>query len=492
MAIEIEDKFDVPVDYEIPELADIPGIAEAVGPKSHQLVALYFDTPDLRLATRGITLRRRRGGTDPGWHLKLPQAKGVKQEITHPLTRSIKAVPPELADLVLAYTRGAPLAPIAELVTRRGVTALVNGAGVRLVEIADDRVKGTVFGAEPHTERWREVEAELVEGDEKLLRKTGKRLARAGAVPAGSASKLSRLLNAVTPVPEPPRAETRSGSAGEVVMGYLSAQAGALLAQDPRVRRAEEDAVHQMRVASRRLRSALKSFRTIVEGSEHLQEELKWLGRILGEARDLEVIRARFAGRLDGLDGAMVVGPVRARLSSDLLDAEHEAYDRIRETLGGERYFALLDALDDVVGTPVLGKAARRPAGTLDAVAAKGWRRVTRAYDRAQAVEAPAEHEHAMHDVRKAAKRARYTAEALGMQKLAKQAESVQEVLGAHLDGVVAQGRLAAEAETARLAGEDTFTYGVLTGLERAEAERAFEEFPRIWAETTQAVDKLL
>ncbi|MGV9778883.1 CHAD domain-containing protein, partial [Streptosporangium sp. NPDC003464] len=136
--------------------------------------------------------------------------------------------------------------------------------------------------------------------------------------------------------------------------------------------------------------------------------------------------------------------------------------------------------------------AARRPAGTLDAVAAKGWRRVTRAYDRARAVEAPAEHEQAMHDVRKAAKRARYTAEALGMQKLAKQAESVQEVLGAHLDGVVAQGRLAAEAETARLAGEDTFTYGVLTGLERAEAERAFEEFPRIWAETTQAVDKLL
>ncbi|WP_433245706.1 CHAD domain-containing protein [Streptosporangium sp. CA-135522] len=492
MAIEVEDKFDVSVDYEIPELTGLPGVVEVVGPKSHQLVALYFDTPDLRLAARGITLRRRRGGTDPGWHLKLPRAKGVRQEVTHPLTRSTKIVPPELANLVLAHTRGAPLAPIAELDTRRAVTALVNGAGVRLVEIADDRVKGTVFGAEAHVERWREVEAELIEGDEKLLRKTGRRLTKAGAVPADSANKLSRLLGATTSVPEPPRAATRPGSAGEVVMDYLHAQTDALLSQDPRVRRAEEDAVHQMRVASRRLRSALKSFAALVEGTEHLQEELKWLGQILGEARDLEVVRERFAGRLDSLDGTLIVGPIRARLSSDLLDAEHEAYDRIRETLGGERYFALLDALDDLAGTPVLTKAAGKPAATLDTVAAKSWRRVTRAYDRAQSIGDPTEREHAMHDVRKAAKRARYTAEAIGMDKLAKRAESVQEVLGTHLDGVVAQGRLAAEAENARLLGEDTFTYGVLTGLERAEADRAFEEFPRIWAETVQAVGKLL
>ncbi|MFC7647650.1 CHAD domain-containing protein [Streptosporangium lutulentum] len=125
-----------------------------------------------------------------------------------------------------------------------------------------------------------------------------------------------------------------------------------MLAQDPRVRRAEEDAVHQMRVACRRLRSVLKSFKTIVEGTENLQDELRWLGEVLGEARDLEVIRERFAHRLDNLDDALIVGPIRARLSSDLLDEEHEAYDRIRETLGGERYFALLDALDDLVGTP--------------------------------------------------------------------------------------------------------------------------------------------
>ncbi|MEU1732764.1 CYTH and CHAD domain-containing protein [Streptosporangium sp. NPDC020145] len=491
MAIEIEDKFDVPVDYELPELTGLPGCSGVVGPKTHQLVALYFDTPDLRLAARGITLRRRRGGTDPGWHLKLPKAKGVRQEIVHPLTRSAKIVPRELADLVLAYTRGAPLTPVAELDTRRSVTHLVNGAGVRLVEIADDRVKGTVLGEQPHLERWREVEAELIEGDVKLLAKVGKRLTKAGASPADSSSKLARLLNSAAPVPTVRLAETKSGSAGEVVMGYLGAQVAALLAQDPRVRRAEEDAVHQMRVASRRLRSALKSFTSVVEGTETLQEELKWLAGVLGEARDLEVIRERFARSLATLDQELVVGPVGTRLSSDLLDAEHEAYDRIREVLGGERYFALLDALDDLVATPTLTKAAKRPADSLEAVAAKGWNRVTKAYAAAQAVEGP-EREEAMHEVRKTAKRARYTAEVLGLGKLAKHAEAVQEVLGTHQDGVVAQERLAAEAANARLAGEDTFTYGVLTGLERAGAARAWEEFPAVWAETSKAVEELL
>ncbi|MER5626612.1 CYTH and CHAD domain-containing protein [Streptosporangium sp. NPDC002544] len=492
MAIEIEDKFDVPEDYQLPDLTGLPGVGEVVGPKTHRLVALYFDTPDLRLAARGITLRRRRGGTDPGWHLKLPKAKGVRQEITHPLTRSIKIVPAELADLVLAYTRGAPLAPVAELDTRRAVTTLVNGAGVRLVEIADDRVKGTVLGDEPHVERWHEVEAEILHGDERLLKKVGKRLRKAGASPAESASKLARLLGGAGAAHEQPRARTAPGSAGEVAVGYLTAQVGALLTQDPRVRKAEEDAVHQMRVAARRLRSAMKSFRTVVGGTGSVQDELKWLGAVLGEARDLEVIRERFASRLDSLDSALIVGPVRARLSSDLLDDEHEALDRIRDALGSERYFALLDALDDLIATPVLTKAAGRPAETLKAVAAKSWHRVARAYDTALSIEDPAERELAMHEVRKAAKRARYTAEVPGMKKLAKRAETVQEALGTHMDGVVAQERLAAEAANARLAGEDTYTYGVLTGVERAGAERAGEEFPRIWADTAAAVAKLL
>jgi CHAD domain-containing protein len=123
---------------------------------------------------------------------------------------------------------------------------------------------------------------------------------------------------------------------------------------------------------------------------------------------------------------------------------------------------------------------------------------VTRAYDTAQAIEDPERREIAMHDVRKAAKRARYTAEALqptlggNMVRLAKLSENVQDVLGTHQDGVVAQELLAKEAESARQAGEDTFTYGLLIGIERNTAERAHADFPRVWAETVKAVKKVL
>ncbi|MEV0230088.1 CYTH and CHAD domain-containing protein [Nonomuraea sp. NPDC050786] len=492
MGIEIEDKFDVTPDYAIPDLS---GLADVVGPKSYQLVALYYDTPDLRLATRGITLRRRRGGSDPGWHLKLPKAKGARQEITHPLTRSTKIVPPELAELVRAYTRGAELQPVAELDTRRSVTVLVDG-DTELVEIADDRVKGTVFQDEPRIVRWREVEAELLAEDRRaFLAKVGKRLRKAGATPSAAGSKLAKLLE---PAPLP-KAPTEPGTAGETVVAYLAGQVAALLAQDPRVRRAEEDAVHQMRVAARRLRSALKAFKSIVTDTGQVQDELRRLGAVLGEARDLEVIRARFARELAGLRPELVTGPIQTRLGDDLREREHEAYARIDDTLNSDRYYALLDALDQLVSAPNLGKAAARPAqDKLSAIAAANWARVTKAYDTAQAIDDPERRETAMHDVRKAAKRARYTAEALqptlgkSMAKLAKLAEDVQEILGAHQDGVVAQETLAKEAEIARKAGEDTFTYGLLIGIERNTADQAHAEFPRVWAETLKAVKKVL
>jgi Uncharacterized conserved protein len=489
MAVEIEDKFDAPAEFVVPDMRDIPGCAQVVGPKSHELVALYFDTPDLRLATRGITLRRRRGGDDPGWHLKLPKAKGVRREVTHPLTRSAKIVPAELAGLVRAYTRGAELVPVARLDTKRNVTRLLGEDGELLLEIADDRVKGTVLGEARTVDRWREVEAELVKGDRALLKRVGKRLRKAGAVPADASSKLARLLGdrlrAKVSGPE-------EGTAGAVVVAYLAAQVNALLAQDARVRQAEEDAVHQMRVACRRLRSALKSFKSIITDTAEIQDELKWLGQELSEARDLEVIRARFAAHFARLPENLIVGPVRRRLGTDLADREREAYDRIREVLSGDRYYALLDALDTLIAHPPLTPlAAKKPDKPLRAVAAKSWARIGRLYAAAQALDDIEARELAMHDVRKAAKRARYTAEVLApvlgaeMTGMARRAEAIQEVLGRYQDSVAAQALLADAAETARQAGEDTFTYGVLVGLERAAAERDHAEFPRVWREST-------
>jgi CHAD domain-containing protein len=489
MAIEIEDKFDVPAEFVVPDLSKVPGCAQVVGPKSHELVALYFDTPDLRLATRGITLRRRRGGLDPGWHLKLPKAKGVRREITHPLTRSAKIVPAPLADLVRAYTRGATLVPVAQLDTKRNLTRLLDENGDVLLEIADDRVKGTVLGDEPVVDRWREVEAELVKGDAQLLKRVGKRLRKAGAVPADSSSKLARLLDGRLSAVQVSR--PLEGTAGAVVVAYLASQVNALLAQDARVRQAEDDAVHQMRVACRRLRSALKSFKSIITDTAEIQDELRWLGQELSEARDLEVIRARFAAHFERLPEDLIVEPIRTRLGSDLEAREHVAYEHIRETLAGDRYYALLDALDRMIAHPPLTPlAAKRPDKPLRAVADKSWARIGRIYAEAQAMPDVEARELAMHDVRKAAKRARYTAEVLApvlgaeMTDMAKRAEAIQEILGLYQDSVAAQALLVEAARTAREAGEDTFTYGVLVGLERAAAERDHAEFPRVWRES--------
>nr|WP_063818039.1 CYTH and CHAD domain-containing protein [Herbidospora sakaeratensis] len=480
VAIEIEDKFDVPDEFVVPDLLGVKGVEAESGPKSHQLVAVYFDTPDLRLATRGITLRRRRGGDDSGWHLKLPKAAGVRQEIQLPLTRSAKIVPPELAAQVLVYTRGHALVPVAELATKRSVTRLLDGDEQVLAEVADDRVKGTVYGEPPRIERWREVEVELVKGDEALLKRVGKRVLKAGAATGGSANKLGRLLGeAVQKLPQSPA----EGTVGAAVFAYLRSQTDALIAQDGRVRRQEEDAVHKARVACRRMRSAFRAFSSIVTESDALQEELRWLGEVLGEVRDLEVIQARFGKELDGLDDHLIVGPVRARLLDDLKLQEQEGYERAREAMNGERYFALLDALDEPY--VFTGRATREAGPALAKIVAKEWKRVHKKHDIAQAMDDPHEREIAMHDVRKAAKRARYTAEAAGMGDEAARAEAIQEALGTYQDGVVAQETLEKEAAKARAAGEDTFTYGVLAGLERAAAERARDKFPKLWNKLT-------
>ena len=85
-----------------------------------------------------------------------------------------------------------------------------------------------------------------------------------------------------------------SSSAGEVVVAYLRTQQQALAAHEGKVRADEYDAVHQMRVATRRLRAALRSFRQVIprRDSEHLDAELQWLGHVLGRARDDEVLAA--------------------------------------------------------------------------------------------------------------------------------------------------------------------------------------------------------
>jgi inorganic triphosphatase YgiF len=257
---ETERKYEAAPGAGLPDLARLPGVAGTSSPGEQQLEAEYFDTPDLRLLRAGITLRRRRGGSDAGWHLKLPTGTDTRQEIRLPLGQSGRRVPADLASLVRAHTRGEPLGLVARIATRRQPLILLGRSGESLAEVAADDVTAEAPGDPLRVSRWQEVEVELTGGGRRLLDAAGKALRQAGLRPAARAAKLERALDREPRERAGPRKLTPASPAGEVVLAYLREQARTLLSLDPLVRRDEPDSVHQMRVAARRLRSTLRSF----------------------------------------------------------------------------------------------------------------------------------------------------------------------------------------------------------------------------------------
>jgi hypothetical protein len=206
-SLEIERKYEVPAGFVLPDLSTMPGVAAVTGPDTYHLTAIYVDTPGQDLAAAKITLRRRSGGTDDGWHLKLPAGDLARREVHAPLGPGGEPVPERLAGLVAEWTRGQPLRPIARLQTTRTVRRLTGGGEV-LAEVADDEVTGSLpeqqscdtdAPAGPPSWRtatsWREVEIELDAGPAGLLDEAGRRLLDAGARPSPAASKLAYVLS---------------------------------------------------------------------------------------------------------------------------------------------------------------------------------------------------------------------------------------------------------------------------------------------------------
>lgn len=491
--LEVERKFSVDTAFVVPELA-LDGWAVARG-ATVELDATYYDTDDLRLARAHITLRRRTGGKDPGWHLKLP-AGTEREEIQRPLGRG-RAVPRGLADLVLARTRDRPLAPVARIRTTRALTTVSETDGTPLVEVVDDEVVGERLGDTVQVTRWREVEAELLAaGHEKTLAAVAKRLRRAGASRSPSASKLAQTLGqpATGADSSAPDAPAAGSTAGDAVTAYLRGEVADLLAADPRVRRQLDDAVHAMRVASRRLRSGLRSFAPLLDTAAlgDLGTELKWLAGVLGEARDGEVLQARMRRQLDELPPELVLGAVRSRLlDEELHGGQLRAHAAVLQALRSPRYLALLDRLDGLAAAPPLIADAAAPARTvLPRLARKAWRRL----DRRASAAITTGVDQDLHDARKAAKQARYTCEAvegvLGPRanRLAASAKGIQTVLGEHQDSVVARALLRQLA----LNETQAFTYGLLYAAEWRRGRESAAEFTAAWPGDARAARKIL
>jgi len=499
---ETETKYDATAGVVLPSLAALPGVAASQGPQEQQLDAEYYDTEDLRLLRAGITLRRRRGGSDEGWHLKLPvgpEAPDSREEIRLPLDQA--APPRELADLVRARTRGAPLALVATIATTRQVTTLVSAGGESLAELADDRVTALIAPDHQPAAQWREIEVELTGGGSELLTAADKVLRRAGLRRSARSAKLERVLSARLErqtrqrLVSPPELDS-SSTAGDVVRAYLSAQVEALLAVDPKVRRSQPDSVHQIRVATRRLRSTLRSFGAVVNraGTEHLASELQWLGSILGEARDAEVQAARLDQHVQQTDIEQLLGPVQSRIQAYSGKTRANSLAAVAAALKSARYEALLDELDRLIADPPAGDEACIPAGKALPVAAfRSYRKTRRRMRSALRASAGRERDAALHQARKGAKQTRYVAEAvspvLGMEaaQLARRMKKLQSVLGDHQDTVVGRQISRKLGVAAHLAGESAFSYGLFYGRDACTGERLQQRAVKVWKKASRA-----
>jgi CHAD domain-containing protein len=486
---ETEQKYEARPGMVLPPLDDLPRVAQVSGPQDETLTADYYDTHDLRLLQAGVTLRRREGGPDAGWHLKLPEdpkeahhGAPSRREIQVPLPGGARAagpIPDELVRLVRVHSRGMPLRPVARIETRRHRSTLRGADGASLAEVVADEVAAQTLGSTTTLTRWDEVEVELTGGSPQLLKAANKRLRRGGLRPAAYSAKLERALaealpahpEGQAPARQAGRKLTASSPGGDVVLAYVAAQVERIKALDPAVRRDEPDAVHQMRVTARRLRAAFQAFPMVIPEATtlHARDELRWLGQVLGEARDNEVLSERFRSELASLPAMLSPSPVQARITAHFTARQAAARAAIGQALDSRRYLALLDELDLLLSNGPLAPAASAPASeVLPRALARAYRRTARRMRRAQRMQAGPGRDAALHEARKAAKRSRYAAEAatpaLGKdaRRFANRMKAVQSALGDHHDAVTTGATARQVSVHAHLAGEDTFSFGLL------------------------------
>jgi CHAD domain-containing protein len=470
-------------------LPDLGGVADGVGaaePETMRLDTVYYDTPDLRLARWGVSLRRREG---EGWTVKLPPARSgailERDELT--FEGNGKKPPRAALEVVRAYVRKSDVGPVARLSTVRRRVRLVDASGARVADVVDDEV--SVRDGRRVAARFREIEVEVVgtDGADAVVAPLLSRLRGAGAGAPDPTPKHIRALGprAAEPPEVAPEAVTATAPAKHVVRNALAESVASLLQHDPLLRTGRDpEAVHQARVATRRLRSHLRTFGPLLDPAwtEPLRSELGWLAFSLGAVRDREVLLERLRERARSLPAS------DQRSAASLLHRLEEEIEGLRRKLGADiesqRYVELLERLVGAAREPATLPDAEQPATVLlPALATTPWRRLRSAVRQTSgaAPETPTDLE--LHRIRILAKRARYAAEAVApvsspeSAAFARAAAKLQTVLGEHQDSVTAQAWLRA----AKVGGRRAFVAGELIALERIAAERARAEWPKAW-----------
>lgn len=473
VSLEIERKYDVVEGSAAPQVAGTHPITAQDAPAVAELRATYFDTDRGDLAAAKITLRQRVGGHDEGWHVKMPASMG-RTELHWPLGEIGTQVPGVVADAVRVHIRDRDLNPIARLATHRSTHVLRGAGNVALAEFCDDEVSAENL-RDGRRRQWREWEVELLPDavaqgldSETLLDAIERALTGAGALPALSVSKLARAMGnefsgaaaggADGPGGPDGTVATETSTALQALRSILTGLVAALKVQDPRVRRDENDSVHSMRVVVRKLRSILRTYRAVLdrETVDSLRQRLRDFGTGLGAARDSEVRRDRALEHLENAGTDIVSGLKRVADRFSLAYAE--AHEQTAKILDSAAYFRLLDDLDLICRDPIPGKRALKDSrDELSRGIQLDLGRLKDTAARSEQQEAKAEARLALrHEVRKAARRLRYSAEAANAfdpsafgrktLDLASLGHSIQSELGDQRDSELFAALLRAEA----------------------------------------------
>ena len=433
----------------------------------------YFDTADFRLARLGVTLRRRAERNRVLWQLKLPRnADRLEMEMA-----SGRSTPPEpMQDLLFGLLRREPLTAVAKLRTRR--------AGVRVqprdkpvADVVIDHVK--ILNGRRVIGHVSEIEVELLSGKEKELSAIATVLRQSGAYDGDSRPKVFQALNVDFSdgrlhIPE-------SAPFSERLKAILQKELRSILLHDPGTRLGKDpEELHQMRVGIRRFRALLRASKVLLEPEWYtpLQEELKWLGAILGTVRDQDVLLGRLYSEVSVLPTAE--RKIFERVLSTFETHRSQSRRQLLDALRNDRYLDLLSRLERAAQTPALRDETER---SLMHLAAQEFKQLIKARRHRKTDLS----DHELHQLRIRTKRARYAAE-LALETMGKpavrfvrQIKRNQDILGNHQDAVITEDRLRQWLERTR-GVKTAFAIGQIVERLRARRRETKMIFPREWA----------
>ena len=496
---EVERKVRVDDTFDISPVLDHLGDYRARRGPAFPMHADYYDTDELTLFRWRMTLRRREGGLDQGWHLKIPVAGGAAGDRDEVRLELSEHVPARLGDIVSPLIGEKPLKAQVIVETLRTPASIVDSTGRMLAEVVDDRVTVRLPGM-PDS-HFREIEVEAADADDPaslacMQHVVDQFLAAGGSLGTSSkaASALGTRASGECDVPEP-KLPSSHVMAVDVIRYAIGHGVRALMLADVDVRRDAPDAAHQMRVAARRLRSFLHTYGDFFDPTwaARISDELAWVASELGAIRDTEVLLERLldhAGSLEEDDAARVSEFLTARVGQRLQSARSSALAALRS----DRHQYLLEDLIDAAQNPsALPIAYADYSESMQRLATAAWdqfRHAVRELD----IDTPAAE---WHHARILAKRARYAMDALAplegkaVKRFAHELAIATGLLGIHQDAFVAQEALRSLASAPTTPGSVGLLLGRLFAFESDEEILDRYRFMEAWPDIKKAARKV-